>query len=50
MLSVAHSFGTLTPAAAAARMIDVPAGTVTLMPSICSVTRFSLETSGVPKS
>ena len=39
MLSVAHSLGTLTPASAAARITDVPAGTVTDLPSICRVTK-----------
>ena len=41
MLSVAHSFGTCTPAFTAARMTDVPAGTVTGLPSISSVTSVS---------
>ncbi len=36
--SVAQSFGTLTPASMAERMTDVSAGTVTLSPSISSVT------------
>ena len=37
-VSVAQSFGMSPPASAAARMIDVPAGTVTGAPSISSVT------------
>ena len=37
-LSVAQSFGISMPASAAARMTMVPAGTVTLAPSIVSVT------------
>ena len=37
-VSVAQSFGTSRSASAAARMIDVPAGTVTVAPSISSVT------------
>ena len=41
MLSVAHSFGTWTPASTAARITDVPAGTVTGLPSISSVTSVS---------
>jgi hypothetical protein len=36
--SVAHSLGISTPANPAARMTDVPAGTVTDMPSISIVT------------
>jgi hypothetical protein len=38
---VAQSFGTLTPASIDARITDVPAGTVTLLPSISSVTSTS---------
>jgi len=49
-LSVAHSLGTFTPPSAAARMIDVPAATVTCMPSISSVTSCSEIRRGVPKS
>ena len=37
-LSVAQSFGICVPTSAAARMTDVPAGTVTAAPSISSVT------------
>ena len=40
-LSVAHSLGTCTPASTAARITDVPAGTVTGLPSISSVTSVS---------
>jgi hypothetical protein len=47
-LSVAHSFGTFTPASIAARMIDVPRGTVTVLPSISSVTSMSDFRTGVP--
>jgi hypothetical protein len=36
--SVAHSFGTMTPASVAARITEVPAATVTSRPSIVSVT------------
>ena len=35
---MAHSFGTLMPSSIAARMTEVPAGTVTGLPSISSVT------------
>ena len=37
MLSVAQSFGILVPTSMAARMIDVPSGTVTSTPSMVSV-------------
>ena len=47
-LSVAHSFGTCTPASTAARMTDEPAGTVTGLPSISSVTKVSATREGVP--
>ena len=47
-MSVAQSFGTLMPASAAARMTDVPAGTVTSLPSIVSVTCSVAWLSGVP--
>jgi hypothetical protein len=40
----------LLPAAAAARITEVPAGTVTLAPSISTVTRASLALAGVPWS
>ena len=48
MLSVAHSFGTCTPASTAARIIEVPRGTVTGLPSISSVTSVSAIRAGVP--
>src|SRR5580765_7129737 len=48
--SVAHSFGTRTPASVAARITDVPAGTVTATPSICSVTELAEVRAGVPPS
>ena len=47
-LSVAHSFGTFTPSSCAARMIEVPAGTVTLRPSISAVTIVGDTRMGVP--
>ncbi len=47
-VSVAQSFGTSRSASAAARMIDVPAGTVMVAPSISSVTDSPLA-AGVPK-
>ena len=40
-MSVAQSFGICVPASMAARMIEVPSGTVTLWPSMVSVTVFS---------
>ena len=46
--SVAHSLGTFTPPSEAARMIDVPAGTVTISPSISSVTSLVDSRRGVP--
>ena len=49
-ISVAQSLGISVPISIAARMIDVPAGTVTGMPSIVSVTVFSALERGVPKS
>ena len=45
---VAQSFGTLMPASIAARMIEVPSGTVTAKPSMVSVTVFSAFDAGVP--
>ncbi len=39
MLSVAQSLGMLVPAICAARMIEVPSGTVTASPSMVRVTR-----------
>src|SRR6185312_15937224 len=49
-MSVAQSFGTCVPASIAARMIDVPSGTVTVFPSMVSVTIVSDLERGVPKS
>ena len=46
--SVAQSFGTWMPAAMAARMIDVPAGTVTRAPSIVRPTASVDALAGVP--
>ena len=48
--SVAHNFGMLLPSIAAARMIDVSAGTVTDFPSISTVTVSFFLLAGVPKS
>ncbi|MGY4309790.1 hypothetical protein ACVIJ6_007033 [Bradyrhizobium sp. USDA 4369] len=47
-MSVAHSFGICVPASMAARMIEVPAGTVMLWPSMVSVTIVSDLERGVP--
>ena len=47
-LSVAQSFGTDIPASTAARITDVPSGTVTSKPSMVSVTSFSEIFFGVP--
>ena len=47
-ISVAHSFGISVPASIAARMIDVPSGTVTCLPSMVRVTVFSAFAFGVP--
>src|SRR5215831_16783882 len=49
-MSVAHSFGISTPASIAARITDVPSGTVTATPSIESVTWFCETRAGVPPS
>src|SRR5690242_14021213 len=49
-MSVAHSFGICVPASIAARMMEVPSGTVTLCPSMVSVTIASDFERGVPKS
>ena len=49
-MSVAHSFGICVPASIAARMIEVPSGTVTCLPSMVSVTTLSDVGRGVPKS
>ena len=47
-MSVAQSFGTWTPASIAARITEVPSGTVTSAPSMVSVTSFSAFDFGVP--
>jgi hypothetical protein len=49
-LSVAHSLGMSIPDRAAARMTDVPGGTVTGWPSTSTDTVASPETAGVPRS
>ena len=48
--SVAQSFGISIPTSAAARMIEVSAGTSTLLPSIVTVTFSGRSEAGVPKS
>src|SRR5437870_5365122 len=48
--SVAQSFGTCVPILDAARMIDVPSGTSTFVPSMVSVTFASALEAGVPRS
>ena len=48
--SVAHRRGTDTPASAAARMTDVPGGTVTDRPSTVTWAVASPGTAGVPRS
>ena len=45
---MAHSLGTCVPISTAARMIDVPSGTVTLVPSMVSVTALVAREAGVP--
>ena len=47
-MSVAQSFGICVPSSIAARMIEVPSGTVTCWPSMVSVTVFSAFDFGVP--
>ena len=47
-MSVAHSFGICVPISIAARMIEVPSGTVICRPSMVSVTVFSAFDRGVP--
>ena len=47
-MSVAQSLGISVPISIAARMIEVPSGTVMVCPSMVSVTVFSLLESGVP--
>jgi hypothetical protein len=46
--SVEQSFGTDPPASTAARMIEVPAGTLTPRPSMERLTSSALEEAGVP--
>lgn len=46
--SVAHSLGMSTPASEAARITEVPSGTLTGMPSTSSATVASPGRSGVP--
>jgi hypothetical protein len=48
IMSVAQSFGICVPSVIAARMIEVPSGTVTGLPSIVSVAVFSERARGVP--
>src|ERR1700733_8402146 len=48
--SVAHSLGIFTSVSAAARITEVPSGTVTSWPSMVSVTSFRPVRSGVPRS
>jgi len=45
---VAHSLGIIAPALTAARITDVPAGTLTAMPSMFRVTVRSEGMAGVP--
>jgi hypothetical protein len=47
-MSVAQSFGIWVPISIAARMIEVPSGTVTAWPSTVSVTVFCAFERGVP--
>ena len=47
-MSVAQSLGISTPKSIAARITEVPSGTVTERPSILSVTVFSEVDAGVP--
>ena len=48
MLSVAHSLGICVPISMAARMIDVPSGTDTAVPSMVKVTVVVARDAGVP--
>ena len=48
MESVAHNFGISVPARLAARMIDVPAGTVIAFPSMVRLTVSASGEAGVP--
>ena len=47
-MSVAQSLGICVPISIAARMIEVPSGTVSLTPSMVSVTSFLALEAGVP--
>ncbi len=47
-MSVEQSLGICVPISIAARMTDVPSGTVTVVPSMVSVTVAALSTRGVP--
>ena len=47
-MSVAQSFGISRPSSAAARMMEVPSGTVTETPSMVTLTIFSALERGVP--
>src|ERR1700720_2664651 len=49
-ISVAQSFGICVPASIAARMMEVPSGTVSVFPSMVSVTMVSDLERDVPKS
>ncbi len=49
-LSLAQSLGMLVPSIAAARITEVPAGTLMLRPSMFRLTCTSLSRAGVPKS
>ena len=49
-MSVEQSFGILVPTSIAARIIDVPSGTCTDMPSMVTATSVSAFERGVPKS
>jgi hypothetical protein len=48
IMSVAQSFVIFVPTSIAARMMDVPSGTRTSMPSMVSATVFSEREMGVP--
>jgi len=47
-VSVAHSLGICVPISIAARMIEVPSGTLTFTPSTVSVTSLVALEAGVP--
>ncbi len=48
IISVAHNLGIWVPISIAARMIEVPSGTLTSTPSMVSVTSFTAFEAGVP--